>query len=147
MRIGVGIIFILSGFGKLFGAGGIEQFTKALAGLQFPIPAFFAYLVGAVEFFGGIAMLLGIFTDITAILLAIIMAVAFVAVKSKNGWLPAGNVDVALFAASLAIFFGGPGKFSVLKKLKNGSPCACAQGENKKAEESVPPAEENQKTE
>ncbi len=150
LRLGVGIIFVFHGFVKLFGAGSIEQFSGMLAGLHFPIPTFFAYLVGAVEFFGGIAMLLGIFTDIAAILLAIIMAVAFVVVKSQKGWLPAGDVDIALLVASLAIFFGGPGKFSVIKKATNGVSCACSKDEkpvDKKIEDYTEKTEESASSE
>ena len=61
-------IFVLSGYGKLFASPGIEGFSGMLGNLGFPIPAFFAVLVGVIEFVGGIMLLFGFFHRIVAIL-------------------------------------------------------------------------------
>lgn len=114
LRIAIGVIFIQHGYGKLFGdAPGMTAFTGMVASLGFPAPAFFAYAAGLSEFFGGIALLLGIFTDIAAVLIAIVMLVALVGVKKFM--FPGADVDVALLAIALAIYFLGPGKYAITK--------------------------------
>lgn len=114
LRVAVGVIFIFHGYGKLFGgAPGMVAFTGMVAKLGFPAPALFAYAAAFAEFFGGIAVLLGVFTDVAAILIAIVMLVALVGVKKFS--LPAADVDLSLLAITLALYFMGPGKYTVMK--------------------------------
>lgn len=114
LRLGAGVVFLLHGWGKLFSnAPGLEGFTGMLAGLGFPVPEFFAYFVGIIEFFGGIALIFGVWVSIFAPLLAIVMLVAFVTVKQS---LPAGDADLALFAITVALTLSGPGSFSLWSK-------------------------------
>lgn len=127
LRIAIGVIFIVHGYGKLFGgAPGMPAFTGMVAGLGFPMPAFFAYAAALSEFLGGIALLLGIGTRIASVLIMIVMVVAFMGVKQFS--LPKGDPDVALFAIALAIYFMGPGKYSLAAKLGMGKKC-CDQRE------------------
>jgi putative oxidoreductase len=66
-RILLSILFIVSGFGKLTGAAG---FAGYLGSLGVPGGIAMAYLVGALEFFGGLAILVGFQTRIVAYVLA-----------------------------------------------------------------------------
>ncbi|MBI2482975.1 DoxX family protein [Candidatus Uhrbacteria bacterium] len=117
LRLALGIIFIYHGYGKLFGgAPGIPAFTGMLAKFGFPMPAFFAWLVSITEFFGGIAMILGVLVPQVALLLAIIMAVAFLVVKKAA--LPAGDADLALLGMALALALMGGGAYAVFKSGK-----------------------------
>ena len=70
LRIGVGIIFIVAGWGKLTGIEGTIGFFD---GLGIPMPGIMAWIVAIVEFFGGIMVLLGAYAKIPYLLLAIIM--------------------------------------------------------------------------
>ncbi|PIY78858.1 MAG: DoxX family protein [Parcubacteria group bacterium CG_4_10_14_0_8_um_filter_35_7] len=110
-RIVVGLIFIVTGYGKLFAAPGISGFSGMLAGLGFPAPTFFAVLVGVIEFAGGILMILGIFTSAAASLLAFIMLVAVVAVHLKAGW--TGFQYQLLLMVVLLRYVGTAGKYSL----------------------------------
>ncbi len=113
LRLAMGIVFVFMGYGKLFGASpGIEGFTGMLMDIGVPAPVFFAYLVSIIEFFGGIAIILGFATRIFAPLLAIIMVVAFVTVKKT---LPGGNIDLTLFSMAVALTLIGPGGLSLMK--------------------------------
>lgn len=85
-RIVVGVIFIIAGYGKLFGAPGIDGFSGMLSGLGFPIPVVFAVLVGIIELVGGLLLVAGYWSEWAARLLAIIMIVAILAVHLPNGW-------------------------------------------------------------
>ena len=115
LRLAAALIFILHGWGKLTGGGigpGMEAFTGLLTSLQVPFPAFMAWVVAVVEFGGGIAILLGIFTRAAAVLLAVNMAVAYLLVKSKMPF-TSGEIDITLFAISLALVGLGAGKYSI----------------------------------
>ncbi len=114
LRLTIGVIFILHGYGKLFGdAPGMTAFTGMVAQLGFPAPGLFAYAAAFSEFFGGIALILGIATELAAILISIVMLVALVGVKKFS--LPLADLDLSLLAIAVAIFFMGPGKYVAIK--------------------------------
>ncbi len=89
-RLAVGTVFLAHGAQKLFVfhfAGVIGFFTQA----GIPLPAVSAVVVTLVEFFGGLALVLGLGTRIAAALIAIEMLGAIVLVHLKGGFfLPRG---------------------------------------------------------
>lgn len=117
VRIGLGLFFIYYGLGLFFGFapdGGIDQFTGTLGVLGFPAPLFWAYLVAFVELFGGITILLGFFTRISSLVLAVIPLVAFIiAADTAFG---AGGQDVLAFAMAVALMLAGPGRLSFAER-------------------------------
>ena len=99
--------------------GTIGMFTK----LGFPMASFWAWLVGLVEFLGGIAVVFGFATHIAALLLAIILVVALVSVHRVMPF-PAAELPLALLGATLALVFLGGGPCQVFKpKGCTGSCC------------------------
>ena len=117
LRIVVGIIFVVHGSGKLFGAfggPGIAGVTQFLAGLGFQGVAW-AWLLACGEFFGGLFLLFGFLTRIAAIDIAIVMLVAITKVHWSNGLTGQGGYEypLALFAAALTLLIAGGGKWSV----------------------------------
>jgi putative oxidoreductase len=76
LRVGLGVIFISHGYPKLFTQ--LQHTTEAFTNMGFP--AYFAYIAGVLEFFGGILLIVGLFTRVTGLLLAIEMGVAVVKV-------------------------------------------------------------------
>ena len=80
LRLALAIVFIIHGIGKLFGIGpypiGIVGTTVFFTGVGLPFPMFFAFLVALVETFGGIFILVGFMTRLSAFVLAINMLVA-----------------------------------------------------------------------
>lgn len=114
LRIAVGVIFIAHGYPKLFkNFSGTAQFFESV-GLK---PSkYLAIIVGVSEFFGGIALILGFFTQIAALLIAFVMLVAMIYVKKikfKKGLVDGYEFDLILFAAALALLFLGPGAFAI----------------------------------
>jgi putative oxidoreductase len=82
-RIVVGWVFLLSGWGKLHN---LPAVTQNFIGWGIPFPHLLTPFVSGVEFFGGLFLLLGILTRISAGALGITMIVAIVSAK----W---GDVD------------------------------------------------------
>jgi putative oxidoreductase len=77
-RITVGWVFLLSGWGKL---NNLPQVTENFIGWGIPFPHFFTPLTSGIEFFGGVFLLLGLLTRISAGALAVTMIVAIKAAK------------------------------------------------------------------
>lgn len=137
IRIVVAVLFITFGYGKLFGAPGIEGFTGMLTAFGFPLPGLFAYLVGIAEFFGGIAILLGVATRFSAFWLTIITLAAWAGVKgfglAMGMELPNGNpfaggvVDWTTLGLTLSLLVAGPGAYSLSQKMKKEDPAVSQQ--------------------
>jgi len=68
-----GLSFLIAGWGKL---NNIDNVIDFFGSLNMPLPAFSAYLVGGVEFTGGLMLLVGFGARLAAIPLAIAMIVA-----------------------------------------------------------------------
>jgi len=76
LRLGLGAIFIYHGYPKLF-----VNTHEAMANFtRMGFPAYFAYIAGAIEFFGGCLLIVGLFTRVAGLLLAGEMAVALIQV-------------------------------------------------------------------
>ncbi|CAN5349289.1 DoxX family protein [soil metagenome] len=109
LRIGVGVIFIVAGWGKLTGIEGTQGF---FGNLGIPLPGLMAWVVAIVEFVGGFLVLFGAYIRIPALLLATVMLVALLTTK-LGGEFSAARVDMMLLLVNLALFIIGSGKYSV----------------------------------
>ncbi|MBI1725695.1 MAG: DoxX family protein, partial [Candidatus Rokubacteria bacterium] len=107
-------VFLVHGAQKLFqfGLGGTAGF---LGSLGVPAPTLAAVVVIAVELLGGLAMILGAFTRVVALVLAVHMLVAIVLVHITAGFfLPKGyEFALTLLGANLTLFLTGAGAASV----------------------------------
>jgi putative oxidoreductase len=81
LRLTLGIIFIFHGYPKLFTHTRvtIEMFE------HMGFPGYFVYIAGAIEFFGGIVLIIGLFTRVGGLLLAGEMAIAVWRVHLPQG--------------------------------------------------------------
>lgn len=74
IRLYWGGLLVVTGIGKWMNIYGVADF---FASLDIPAPLFMAYLVGTVEFLGGISLFIGLFARIFSIFLAIVFFVAY----------------------------------------------------------------------
>ncbi len=111
LRLGLGIIFLIHGYKKLF--GGIEGTGQFFESVGIMPGRFFAYLVGIIEFVGAILLFVGLFVQPVAILFAIIMLVAIIKVKFSQGFVGGYEFEFALLMMSLALLILGPGGYSI----------------------------------
>ena len=77
-RITVGWVFLWSGWGKL---NNLPQVTENFIGWGIPFPHIFTPLTSGIEFFGGLFLLLGLLTRISAGALGVTMVVAIRSAK------------------------------------------------------------------
>lgn len=110
LRLFVGAVFLTHGALKLF--GGLKGFAGFLQLAGVPAPDLMAPLVAAVEFLGGVAILLGLGTRTAAILLSIVMLVAMATVTLRIGFANGYDINLALLGGLLALLLAGPGKLS-----------------------------------
>jgi len=108
MRLVLGAIMIAHGYHKVW--GGFHHHMEFVGSLG--IPRWMAYLSAGTEFFGGIAIVLGLFTRFFSLAIVIEMAVAIWKVHFKNGLTGNGGFEfplaVATIAFALLCFDGGP---------------------------------------
>jgi putative oxidoreductase len=115
LRIGVGVIFIVAGWGKLTGIEGVQGF---FGNIGIPLPGIMAWVVALVEFVGGIMILVGYKVQIPGILLAITMLVAIFTVKmGGDGGFRGMRLEIILMLASLALAMMSTGSYSLDSKL------------------------------
>ena len=81
LRLALAVVFIYHGYPKLF--GNVQQFMLGFQHNGFP--PYFVYVAGIIELFGGILLILGLFTRIAALLIAGEMLIAVVKVHLPQG--------------------------------------------------------------
>lgn len=114
LRVATGAIFAAHGAQKLF-VYGFAGITGAFQGMGIPFPGVAGPLTGLVEFFAGLALVVGLLTRLAGLGLAIDMLGAIAFVHLAAGFFaPKGfEYPLALLAATAAIAFTGPGRFSL----------------------------------
>ncbi|MFQ3236088.1 MAG: putative oxidoreductase [Paraglaciecola sp.] len=123
LRIPVGIIFMAHGAQKLFGlfgGYGLEGTAQWMASIGLEPGYLLALLAGSAEFFGGIALLIGLFTRPAAAVLAVTMLVAIFSVHVTNGLFMANDgyeYTLTLLAICLSLVFSGAGKLALDSRL------------------------------
>jgi putative oxidoreductase len=112
MRIVLGAIMIAHGYHKVF--GGFHHHMEMVSSLG--LPSWLAFLSAGVEFCGGIALVLGLFTRFFAAAMVIEMGIAIWKVHFKNGLVGQGGYEFPLALATIAFallcFGGGPWGFN-----------------------------------
>ena len=129
LRVPVGLILAAHGAQKLFGwfgGYGLEGTGQWMASIGLEPGYLMALLAGGAEFFGGLALALGLLTRPAALVSAVTMLVAIFAVHFSNGLFMSNNgyeYALSLFAVTLALTIQGGGRLSLdsvlLKQLNS----------------------------
>lgn len=128
LRIAVGIIFIAHGGQKLFpiwGGAGLSQTIQNFSNMG--MPSFLTVILAFTEFLGGLGLLFGLLTRLSALGISLVMLGAIFMVHLKNGfflnWFCAPNVghgfeyNLALLGAGITLLISGAGKISLDRYL------------------------------
>ncbi|MDD1012606.1 DoxX family protein [Pseudomonas rubra] len=119
IRILVGIIFMAHGAQKLFGlfgGGGLAGTAQFMESLGLAPGLLMALLSGGTEFFGGLALVIGLLVRPAALALTVTLIVAIFSVHIGNGLFMANNgyeFALALLAGTLAVLVEGAGRGSL----------------------------------
>jgi putative oxidoreductase len=135
LRLVLGIVFFAHGAQKMLGWFGGPGFSGTMGMFTgyLHIPAPFAFLAIAAEFFGGLGLILGFLTRIAAFGIAVNMVVAVVMVHSSNGFFmnwtgtqKGEGFEYHLLALAVTTFLmiRGAGAFSVDRVIATASPTA-----------------------
>lgn len=119
-RVLLGVMFVISGFGKITGFAGTVGY---IASKGLPMPEVLAGIAAAIEFLGGIALLVGFKTRWAALAFAVFLVV--ITPIFHNFWdAPAAQAmgqqinfmkNVSILGGMLLVMAFGPGKYSVDK--------------------------------
>jgi putative oxidoreductase len=121
-RLAVGLLFFLSGRGKLFVPERREQMRETLREAHIPFPEFNAVFVSTVEFVFGALLVLGAVTPLACAMLSVLMIVAIATIAIRNikassplGWLSEFLYlpEVPYLVILVWLFLCGPGWFSL----------------------------------
>ena len=119
LRVPVGLILAAHGAQKLFGwfgGYGLEGTGQWLASIGLEPGYAMALLAGGVEFFGGLALVLGLLTRPAALVAAFTLLVAIFSVHIGNGLFMSNNgyeYALTLFVVTLALAVQGAGRFAL----------------------------------
>jgi putative oxidoreductase len=128
LRVVLGVVFFAHGAQKMLGWFGGFGFTGTMGFFTgtMHIPAFFAVLAIAAEFFGGLGLILGLLTRVAAFGIAVNMLVAVLIVHSQFGFFAnwsgtqkGEGYEFHLLAIAMCAFLmiKGAGAVSVDRKL------------------------------
>lgn len=111
LRLTLAVIFIYHGYPKLFSER--AHWIAAFPSMGFPW--YFAYIAGALEFFGGCLLVVGLFTRPVALLLSAELFIAVWRVHLAKGVLAVGyyQFPLILAVAAFALMVMGGGALSV----------------------------------
>lgn len=117
-RVGLSVLFIVSGFNKLMSVAGV---AGMLSSKGFPMPNELGYLVGALELVGGLMILVGFKARWAGAVLAVFTIGTIVffhnfwamegAPRNMNQLMAMKNLAIA--GGMLLLFVTGPGRYSV----------------------------------
>ncbi|GAA0224365.1 DoxX family protein [Marinomonas primoryensis] len=123
LRIPVGIILMAHGAQKLFGAFGgygLEGTGQWMASIGLEPGYLMALLAGSAEFFGGLALVIGLLVRPASAVIAFTMLMAIVTVHISNGLFMANNgyeYALTLLIVAVSLVFSGAGSFSIDKAI------------------------------
>jgi len=119
LRVPIGLILAAHGSQKLFGwfgGYGLEGTGQWMASVGLNPGFLMALLAGSAEFFGGVALILGLLTRPAAVISAVTMLIALFWVHwGKGFFLDTHGIEyaLALLSASTALAFIGGGRYSL----------------------------------
>ena len=111
LRLAVAAVFINHGRQKLF-VYGFAGVTGAFTHMGVPVPGLMGPFIGLLEFFGGIALAIGLLTRLFALGFVFDMLGAILLVQLKRGF-GGFELEFLLLGSSLALVLAGAGEFSV----------------------------------
>jgi putative oxidoreductase len=114
LRVVAGVVFVAHGAQKLF-VFGFDGTTGAFTQMGVPVPGLLGPLSSFIEFFGGLALLVGLLTRLAALGLVADMLGATLLVHLANGFFNPNGVEFTMTLCAVAATFAiaGAGRYSL----------------------------------
>ena len=118
-RVLLGAIFVLSGYGKITDVG---TFAAGLARQGVPMPEVMGWVGAIVEFFGGIAVVIGLRIRYAALLMILFVIIAtaishryweFTDAVARRGQTVQFQKNITIIGGLIALFVAGAGKLAL----------------------------------
>lgn len=112
LRLVIGVLFVLHGWPKI---KNVKQTAAWVKSTGWAWASGFAYAFTLLEFFGGLALILGFLTQLVALLIVLQMIATTIFARAKLGKKLIGGweTDLLFLAGALALVFLGAGAWSV----------------------------------
>jgi putative oxidoreductase len=112
MRVWIGIAMLIHSYKSVIG-GEMAGFVEYIASFGIPAPEIMGWLAKGSEFLGGIFLILGLFSKISALFIFITMLVATLVIHKGALIGSPGELTWCYLLISLAIMIQGAGKISL----------------------------------
>lgn len=116
LRIALGAILINHGYIKLFGES--AELLAFFESTVLPMPGFMLLLAGVIEFFGGILLVLGLWSRVISLIVALELVVVILFVKLSQGF-TAFELELLIVGSAFALSSLGSGAYSLESYWKN----------------------------
>lgn len=111
LRVVLGLILIVHGWPKL---RSLKKTAESFGTMGFRPGGFWALLVTVVEFFGGLALILGLYVQVAAPLVAVeFLVINIWKLAKRQSFVSGWEFDLLILAAALAVFTLGSGALSL----------------------------------
>jgi putative oxidoreductase len=108
IRVVAGITFLAHGLPKFQDTAGTQGFFGSIG-----LPPELALPIGLLEVIGGIFLVVGVVTRISAALLIIDMIGAIILLKLQKGFVGGYEFELLLISISVSLLLTGPGRISI----------------------------------
>lgn len=105
-RVLLGIIFVVAGWNKVSDMATTIGFFSSMS-----IPAFLAYIVAYGELIGGVMLILGLWAQVAAIFLSVVMIVAVI--LTSGAGFAAYSMPLTVLSGLIAVVGAGAGKYQI----------------------------------
>ena len=116
IRLVLGIIFVVHGADKV---GHLAETVESLS-VGVGLPPWLAFLICAVEFLGGLGLVLGLFARFAALGIGMVMLGAVITVHAQHGFFLQNHgyeYNLALIGMAIAVILAGAGPWSIDNKF------------------------------
>ncbi len=110
LRLTIGIILLITGYTKL---SHMPETIAFFAKHGFPLPVVTGWFIALLEFFGAVALIVGLFVRLLGVLYALEFIVASVWVQLPSTGYPQARLLFMLIAGGLALYMIGAGPLSI----------------------------------